>query len=92
MFLSSLSVISAAYALILVVALALCIVSLRALRAPPPRRRAAFLAGGFATLAAQGLSLLLVTLAGNVTEPEFLAVSSLLELAGLLFLLGSLLS
>ena len=81
--------ISAAYGALALLSGALMVISLRARRPGVPGHRAVLLATGMGAFLLQGLLLLVVIYEGGLLEMTFLLFSSVLEVAGVAFLLAA---
>ena len=81
--------ISAAYGALALLSGALMVISLRARRPGVPGHRALLLAAGMGAFLLQGLLLLVVIYEGGLLEMTFLLGSSVLEVAGVAFLLAA---
>ncbi len=81
--------VSVAYALLVVLALFLVVVSLRARRPGTPGHRPLLLSFGMACFAAQGLLLIAVVLVGGLPLLTFVFYGAIMEVAGVAFFLGA---
>ena len=81
--------ISAEYGALALLSGALMVISLRARRPGVPGHRALLLAAGMGAFLLQGLLLLVVIYEGGLLEMTFLLFSSVLEVAGVAFLLAA---